>query len=83
MTLTKDNVVKTTDNVREMRRLQTLGFREMTTSGEEGDALALLTVLQLKQKLDERGVKYKPSARKAELIALLKREMSIYGDKNL
>ena len=76
MTLTKENVVKTTTNKRVIRRLLALGFREVkATSGEEGDALALLTVLQLKQKLDERGVKYKPSARKAELIEMLKKEM--------
>ena len=67
MTLTKENVVKTTANEREKRRLQILGFREVTANGEEGDTLALLTVVQIKQKLDKRGVKYKPSARKAEL----------------
>ena len=74
MTLIKDNVVKNTTNERVIRRLLAAGFREKATDSEEGDALALFTVSQLKEKLKERGIGYPSSARKAELIALLKKE---------
>lgn len=87
MALTKENVVKITTNERVIRRLLAQGFRVSDTSAagsEEGDTLALLTVSQLKLKLDERGIVYKRSARKADLVRLLMAAEEEQGsDKNI
>ncbi len=79
MTLIKDNVVKTTTSERVIRRLLAAGFREKATDGEEGDALALLTIRQLKEQLDKRGVGYKQNMRKSELVILLQKERADNG----